>query len=340
MSKNTNIININGKSYDAQTGNLLVGPDTKKHVVKTVKVASAAAVTRHPAKHASAHKAQGSKTLMRHAVRKPSDSLKRHLKVQSGQGGIAKHAAPGVISKASVYRVDDGRLKHAQKIAKSQLVTRFVPTSVNKTATHHAAQLAPQGARPIVSSHVSPATKPKTTADLLQQALDRATSHEQTFNTSPKGSGRSKHVARIGAVTASLLVIFAVFASQTYTSIRVHMASSKAGFAVSAPSYQPAGYSLSHLTYKTGSAGLHFTSNSDDRAFSITEQPSNWDTTTLRDLVVAPSGQQYQTIEAAGRTIFMGDNHDATWVDKGILYQVDTESGLNEQQLVKIANSL
>ncbi len=332
MSKNTNTIIINGKSYDAQTGDLLDVASTKK--------APAAAATRHLAKHAVGHKTQGSKTLMRHAVRKPDASLKRHLKVQSGKGAIAKHHAPDVITKASVHKLDDNRLKHAQKVAKSKLVTRFVPVSTSKAAARHVPHSTAQRVRPIVAAHASPAIRSKTTADLLQQALDHATSHEQTFSPAKKGLGLSRRAKGIGAVTASLVLILGIVASQTYTTVRLHVASSKAGFAVNAPGYQPAGYSLSHLTYKTGAAGLHFTSNSDDRAFSITEQPSNWDSTTLRDLSVAPSGQNYQTVESAGRTIFMDSNHNATWVDKGILYQVDTESGLNEQQLVKIANSL
>lgn len=339
MSKNTNTIIINGKSYDAQTGDLLDVASTKKSAVETVKKAPTTAARRHPAKHAVGHKTQGSKTLMRHAVKKPDASLKRHLKVQSGKGAIAKHQAPGVITKASVHKLDDNRLKHAQKVAKSKLVTRFVPISAS-TATRHVSHSTPQHVRPIVAAHASPVIRSKTTADLLQQALDHATSHEQTFSPAKKISGLSRRAKGIGAVTASLVLILGIVASQTYTTVRLHVASSKAGFAVNAPGYQPAGYSLSHLTYKTGAAGLHFTSNSDDRAFSITEQPSNWDSTTLRDLSVAPSGQNYQTIESAGRTIFMDSNHNATWVDKGILYQVDTESGLNEQQLVKIANSL
>ncbi|MDB5170396.1 MAG: hypothetical protein JWO35_90 [Candidatus Saccharibacteria bacterium] len=341
MGKNNNTIHINGKRYDARTGALLVQTTS----VEPIKKPTMHDVVRHPAKHAPSHKPQNSQTLMRHVVKKPSGSLKRHTKAQSGNGktAVVKQATASVITKASVHKLDDIRLKHAQKVTKSKLVSRFVPVTVDDAAAHHikhgVKHAAPAHyAKPIVASH-APLIREKTTADLLQQALQHATSHEQTYKPKKRFS-TSKRITGVSAAVATLVVVVGLVASQSYTSVRLHVASSKAGFDVSAPSYQPAGYSLGHVTYSAGNAGLHFTSNSDDRAFSITEKTSRWDSSTLRDLVVAPAGNDYQTIESAGRTIFLDSNSNASWVNGGILYQVKAEGVLNEQQLVKIANSL
>ncbi len=337
MGKNNNIIIINGKQYDAVTGDLIGGSAPKK-VLAAVK-APVSKIARHPAKHAVKHKTQNSKTLMRHAVKKPADSLKRHTKAQSGNGAIAKHAAASVITKASVHKLDDKRLKHAQKVTKSNLVTRFAPVSLSASEHHRVAHEAKLHAKVIVAHHMPPVSPAKTTADLLQRALDQATSHQQTYAPT-KEHGKSGRIARMSVIAVALLVVMGFATTQGMSAVRLHVASSKAGFEVNTPDYKPAGYSLSQFNYSAGNADLLFSSNSDDRAFSINQKASDWDSGTLRDLVVAPAGNNYQTIESAGRTIFLDSNNNATWVSGGVLYEVNSDGILNEQQLIKIADSL
>ncbi len=342
MGKNNSTIIINGKSYDSQTGVLLSEANSAKNTLQPSQKPSSTGVVRQPAKHVTSHKTQHSKTLMRHAVEKPNDSLKRRLKAQSGNGAVAKSLKTSIVTKASVHKLNVKRLRHAEEVPKSKLIARFVPiTAGPHAATHKPTSIASQQIEAIVKTHNQP-PHIKTTADLLQQAIEQATSHEQTYTPAKNRSSSFKRTASIIAVTSAMAVVLIIaVAGQSLVAVRLHVASSKAGFPVSAPSYQPAGYSLSHLTYSAGTAGLHFTSNSDaDRAFSITEKTTSWDSNAVRDLVVTPTSKEYQTIEAAGRTIFLNNDNQATWVDKGVLYQLDTRGVLNEQQLVKIANSL
>ena len=59
----------------------------------------------------------------------------------------------------------------------------------------------------------------------------------------------------------------------------------------------------------------------------------------LLDNFVASSGQNYQTIEDAGRTIYMYSGN-ATWVNGNVWYRITGNSSLSSGQLTNIATSM
>lgn len=352
MGKTNNIIEINGKRYDASTGAPLpkqsidglskpskqptqlvpayTAPQTitKKPVMNDV--------VREPAKHLNARQPQTAHTLMRTAVKKPAPSLKRQVKAHGPADTVARKPVAQIIPKPAAHAVNPHRVSHAQKVSKSAHVSRFF-SDKKHVATPPVAAHAPVLAQK--AAHQPLITKPKSTADLLQHALEHATSHEELFDAS-KQFRKPRPSLSIGLGVVALIVIIGVVASQSYTTLRLQVASSKAGFNASLPAYKPAGYSLGNLTYGPGNVGIHFKSNSDARSFSVTEKASQWDSNTLREQVLAPTGTQYQTIESAGRTIFLDDKQNANWVNGGVWYSVNTNGTLNTEQLVQIAKSL
>jgi hypothetical protein len=138
------------------------------------------AAPRHPVNHNHAHAPAAARTLMRHAVKKPDRPTK--LRAQ----GQVTRATLAVTPKASAQRLDELRIRHARHIRHSQLISHFSAGAVYpvpvlqqpapKPTRHHAVAASPaHHAR----KHVLHRKKPATTADLLQKALEQATSFRE-----------------------------------------------------------------------------------------------------------------------------------------------------------------
>lgn len=377
----SSVIEINGRRYDAHTGAALdaetPSPKTHQHLdgivapshivrpsdknsadhagTKPLKSAHsrspeppAAAKHRAPSMQdvvrPSAHVPQPTRTLMRRVVSKPAASSP-HLKAQGGATHPIEHTIMEVAPKMSAAAVDSRRLQHAQVVPKSQLVSRYNQDAAvtPRPPSHIEAASRPAAAsfsRP--SSRPAAAGRPKTTADLLQRAIDQATSHRQPapkLKHSPHRAGRIMSISTL-ALLSVLLFGFVLHLNMSH--IKLDLASSKAGFAASLPGNQPSGFSLKGLDASTGQVALQFGSNSDSgRTYSIIEKSSPWDSITLRDAFVAPaSGDKYQTVTAGGRTLYLYGRQNITWVNAGVWYQVHSEGALSNQQLINIATSL
>lgn len=86
---------------------------------------------------------------------------------------------------------------------------------------------------------------------------------------------------------------------------------------------------------------LNYSSNSDEREFTITQRDSNWNSETLKsNYVLGASTEAPQTYEDKGRTIYLFGEGAATWVSNGIWYEIKGDSKLTPDQLVRIATSL
>jgi hypothetical protein len=298
---------------------------------------------------AEAHTPQPAQTLMRRAVKKPGPSLKRRVTAQSALATTAGQPKAAVLAKLSVAELDAKRLQHAQQVAKSRLISRFggigssaapTVTPLAPTPNPHPTTKQAAAAPSVTISHVAtPPKRPRTTADMLEKALQQATSHQQP---PPKRRrlGAAKRITSISAAVLAVLVLAGFVALQNLPGLRLRMASDKAGFTASLPDYQPGGYHLSHLSYSPGVVALQFQTKSSSRAYNITEKTSSWDSNTLRDMFVASASPQYQTVQSGGRTLYFLSQQQVTWVNSGIWYQVQGNSSLDNQQLVQLATSM
>lgn len=345
MSISSNIIHINGKRYDADSGQpldhglseVLVEPAAKQTAKPAVQLAAKQPVptksARKAAKNARRHQPQTASTLMRASVRKPIHEP-NGLRAQ-GSLKLAKPAAAAVTAKASVNRVDHQRLRHASKVPQSKLVSRFSPVPLT-------AYVPPSG----------PATEPipriaktidrpsQRQLSVFEAALLRADSHRQP----PPKQVKNHRTARIVSVSgaALLLIVLAGLVSwQNVGNLRLRLASAQAGFTAHLPGQRPAGFSLGAVTAAPGKVAINFGSNSDQvRHYSITESASGWDNAALRDQYVTPADANYQTASSGSKTIFLYGNGNATWVSNGIWYVISSDGSLGNQQLVDLAGSL
>jgi hypothetical protein len=359
VGKQTNTIEINGQRYDALTGKALdhdgktkppvdgiVSP--KSHKIKHSPMATPKTVTpvdtkatrpvmdisRTPIKHVPAHKPEPAKTLMRRSVQKPSSKAKSHIKAHTP---VSKSIP--VIVKPTSKSVSPDRLAQAQSIPKSQLIKHF--NIVKPQANHpHAVQAAKAHKTVSAPTHSPVISSISTPSDIFERALQQATAHEQPkAKASPKK--RSRRGLRLASSALSVLLLTGFIAYQNMAAFNIRLASNKAGFAASLPGYKPSGFSVGKFTYNPGIVAINYHSNSDDRRFAITQKVSDWNSQTLREAFVATkAGDTYQTVQTAGQTIYLYGKKNATWVNKGVWYQVETNGSLSTHQLIELAASM
>lgn len=363
MRKTNNTIKINGNTYDAITGEVL-GGDTSTDTSESTATAGAIikpspVVTSHKATapahnpkrvtnarqkaRPAARTPQPSKTLMRHSVRKPSHAANSHDKTHLSRTSKLAAASTTISIKKSAHHVDEKRLQHAKSISKSHKIKKFSKTEpVAHQPAHpkpHQVQHHITTTHPRRATHHKPAHRPKTSADLLQEALHHATSHKQP---APKQHlSRSHRIAGLSVLVVATGLLLGLVVIQSTPAIKMRVASAKAGFAASLPGDSPAGFHMSDLSYGAGAVAMNYDSNSDsDRTFSITQKSSSWDSTTLRDTFVEKNDKNFSVIEDGGLTVFLYGDNNATWVSNGVWYQVQGNGSLSDRQLVDIAKSL
>lgn len=283
------------------------------------------------------------KTLMRGGLKKPAH--KNHAE-----------AATHVAGKSAAHTPE--RLERARLVSKSAKISRFGSmaaqphTFVKKTAplpvktppTHAAKQH-----KPIVSHHSEPPIPTQNQLikeHLVSQAIKDArvpqTHHKRVKkHRVSKKLGVSPKVLHFGAGALAAVLLFGFITYQNAPNISMQIASARAGFNASIPGYKPSGFGLSGpIEYGPGQVTLNFKSNSDERNFHVTQKVSNWNSEALLSNFVATDDKSYQTYQDKGKTIYIYDGSNATWVSGGVWYQIEGNSSLSSDQLIRLASSI
>lgn len=350
MGKSKTTITINGKVYDAITGQPVVtakkpDPAFNSAVRQPAAPATAPRTARQhdSPKAQNVHHKQGrSQTLMRTMVQKPAKSIKA-MGIQS----IVEHKSRVVKPKRQL-KTSQALMDRAAATPKSKLVAKFAgeasPVVVRRQASIPVklAPSAPPPTTPTLQTTARNTNAPATQhtmndkETILARGLARASSHEQKPQPL-KTPGLSRRSTNIGAALLTVLVLGAFFAYQNMPRLTMRVAAARAGMAASLPGYKPAGFSQNgSITYSPGKVAITYQSNSDDRAFTLTQSKSS----TNESELAANINNTYQTIEGSGRKIFVYGGSNATWTHDGILYQIEGKSGLSNDQILRLTASL
>lgn len=385
-----NIIELNGKRYDALTGALLgtahtpiavpLAPakpkgkvidgfirspaksvaahppkTTPKHTpakvskpLATVKapvsaVAKAAKPVHRAAAHTKAHQPERAQTLMRHVVAKPKTAMKKAIKVQAS-AEVAVRPAHAVTAKRSAYRVDARRLEHAQQVARHTAITHFHGGQIVTSATPTATPVVTAPARPMHHAISVPApvhhqgvhhTPPH--RDVFEAAIARANSHQQPKHHDAKRAKRRRTVNVLAGIGA-FLVIGGFIGYLNMPNIELRVASFQAGFGAQIPDYTPTGFALRDGVQRTGNT-VSMKYQSGDQSYTITQQPSDWNSQTLVDNTLALNGS-HKTLHVDGRTVYIYGGNNAVWVDGNVRYDVIGNANLSESDITSLASSL
>lgn len=359
----SSVIEINGKKYDAATGKLLETESGEKHSKTRGTGSSVDGMTKNSSsttkRKSAAHttkQTQRTKTLMRSAVRKPTDKPK---KKPTKVTGITR----------SQLGVSRQRQQLAAKTKQSPLVSHFGSSSVEGVGVVKKVQHMPvkkqsshPKARKIVeepkkyavakvgkaASHTTIKRKNVAAAKMIEAALANATSHEQPPHQKPKKHRKIAHKlgvsARAVAISSTVLagvLLGGFFAVQNVPNLSMRVAAARAGFDATMPDYSPSGFSFrGPIQYNAGQVTISFRSNSDSRHYDITQRASNWNSEALLANFVSVNGQRYQSYEDRGRTLFIYGDSNATWVDNGIWYQLEGDSQMTTDQIIRVAASM
>jgi len=342
-----NIIELNGKHYDALTGKIIgdhmkkMNEKTKpKPVLNPVSSKNMDGFTKRRKNTPNAHAQQArtiqkSRTLMRKTVKMPITH-----KVHSVTSTINHADKTSNTNKTLLKTKSVPNNSHIRRFGLPRLAENIASTNNIVTPKHPATPAATP-----VPLHSK--TIPK--VDPLRQAIQDATSHHE-----PKLKRQTRHqkladrfgisskILSGGSVMLALLLMTGFFAFQNVPNIKMRVAANRAGLNGSLPTYQPPGFRLNNISYKTGEINVSFQSNSDQRNFKLSQVASSWNSNTLRDKLRASSlaANSPMEVPSKGKTLFISSDSSVTWVDGGILYKIDGESKLTGEQLVNIASSL
>lgn len=370
--KANNTIQINGKLYDARTGELVNSPvkkigkatakptATKAKKVKRTGNGSIDGFSKHPEakKSTSTPKARtASKTTQTQPKKvgaaRHLQPAKRHLK-QSATLHRSAVKTPKIETPAEAKSTKlERKSSSPSSDRRRRALTSPQSSAISKFGGH------------AVSGHSKSASRSEQSADLsianIAKAAEKAHKSQQTHSkhheliakTLAKANPRTKHKAHktkkqsrgwhlaSGAAVAIVLGLYIAYLNVPTLSMKV--ASSRAGFAATLPGKTPSGYSLrGPIAYSPGQVVIDFASNTDGRRFSIQQQPTTWDTAALKENYVArqTSGDPL-TYQDSGLTVFMLGGGDAAWVNDGKFYTVKaSNSQLDTKQILDIATSM
>ncbi len=348
VAAHPNLVEINGKKYDANSGKLLDSPvlDSVKRVVRqapaTVEGFVKKSVSRskpHPKISAkSVHKKPAkSATLMRSHLAKPKAGHKPQTAIDIGHKSI-----------------DPTRLHRAKQTAQNKLIKHFSFSELSDSVKRNTAALQAKAA-PAIRLPLPPLPTGKTLAKASSKAdtefgkaLKKAKSHEQPKLKKAKISHRAAKKLMIKPRTLqtvgflfAFLIIVGVVGHRYIPNVSVRYAATRAGIHAVLPGYHPDGYTLNNsVGYQAGQIKIGYHSTTDDRQYSVIQAASNWNSDSLAQNFIATNHYQAQTFQDNGRTIYLYNNGNATWVDGGIWYQVQSNSSLSSDQLIHIASSI
>lgn len=315
-----NTVEINGRLYDGVTG-LPIDTSTKTKE----KVVAPAAVRKRAAEVAaqSVHtQPQRSHTLHRRAAKKATSVVAKRPK--AGQ-------RMDIVRSSKVARF-------AQHPGPAATAAKTVSSTPDTAHTAHplAARAHARIAKPAVAAQVAKSSK-----QIKDEAISKALATPTAKQPKPK---KGLRWSRRFTIITAVFVVLIVGAYLTYVnipSISVGFAASQAGINATYPQYKPDGYRLSQpVTFSEGTVTLQFESNTDTSEYSVIQTRSSWDSSAvLTNVVKKTAGDNYVTTQESGLTIYSYEKN-ATWVNAGILYTIESNAPLSGEQIRRIATSL
>lgn len=311
MSQN-NVVSIAGIDYDSHSG-LAVAKEqaaVQKELIRTQAVAAKGMHKSH----------QRSSALDRRFVKKAA---------------TPKQAPVRPTGRVMDMRRATARSPHISKFARDPQAVAVKRESADIAHVPHPVVQKAHAANAHTASHVSAPTSAK---DKKHAELGKALAHASS---SSEPSKPKRRVFNVAAASLGVLLITGYFTYVNMPNLSVRVAAAQAGIDASYPEYRPVGYRLNGpVAYQDGQVSMKFASNSSPVAFALNQSNSSWDSSALLEKFVNPKSEgKYATYNDGGLTIYTyGTN--AAWVNGGILYTVEGDASLSNEQVRRIATSM
>lgn len=245
---------------------------------------------------------------------------------------MSQVAAPTLAPSAS--SVQAATPKTMVDIAPPAVAPAPAPVAVANNAT--ATQALPATPAPQVAPQPAPQAAPiMSRDDALKLALgDSAPATTQQ----PTAGGVARPLALVMSAMAFVL-LGAYLWQSNYPSFALKLASVRSGVEAAAPGYLPNGWVVTRdVTSANGS--LIYKLQNKEKAMTVAQQKTDWDSQALLEQYVLPKSPDYLALQASGLTIYVFSNNQAAWVNHGIMYKIEGDHGLDQDQIIRIATSL
>lgn len=354
MNNTNNYVIINNRAYNPITG-LPVDDADVQQVVAPAPVISSNKIDRGISR---VHKTtQHSETLSRRYVKKPT-SLQPTVEHQS-------EPIVAAYSPVNLQQVNAKKAESVQKFAPAAtpVATQPQPTRADLPAekhpvTHRATakpdaaalqrqRLAAQQRQSLDMRASQAVTQPKelkSSAVLKNEAILEAMNREmapQKNVRAKKHRSQGRWSRFVGMATASLAIVMLAgyFTYLNMPNLNMRMAAIQSGIDARYPGYSPDGYALNGpIQFKDGEVAMKFAYADGSQGFTLTQQKSSWDSSAVKQYVDSQNPSAIAT-QIDGLTIYSyGGN--AAWVNGGILYTVNGNAPLSNEQIQRIATSI
>lgn len=359
MGRATSVIQINGASYNADTGKAIAGKgrlipmavidgfirrSPRKQTTKAkaqsspkpqkTKASAKSRATKSPSARAIHHRTEHSKTLVRTAVQRPS------LKLKSAVSSIAKPVS-------SRLAIEKGRVSRAASTSKHSAVNRFSKPGSGHNTVHAVASPLRIRPRPRQTQKDQVPQAPLATSHqrlerMLDEALTNADAHKQLIKQHRYGRSPFGRILlwpkwlQVIAIVIAIAIIGLIILWRYVPQVSVSLVAHRAHIHATASAYTPAGYKFSKASATNNGVNIRYKSADSDSSYTVNEVPSKADSASNAANTIS-KGSSVQTSQVGGNTVYIyGSSGNALWVNNGIKYTISNNSGLSSQQLLQI----
>ncbi|MBC7746722.1 hypothetical protein H7Y40_01935 [Pedobacter sp.] len=355
-----NTIFINGQHYDAVTGlpvesakptqpiaAAVPAPTYKvisdfgparpnKHTVKPVKVAPVHPVVQRPTPTKKVHAApQRSQTLRREAVKRPvgihesivQRSHRTPLAVAKSTAvtRFASHPLPRLVSEPATPVMLPAT--HKPVVIQPAIVAKA------HRAVAHRATATLVAKKPAMSSR-------ELKEHLIAEKLAAVDIHKKAAKSPRKKFFAQPRTTSIVSACFALIVLGGYLTYLNMPNLSVRVAASQSGVDARFPEYRPDGYRFNGpIAYAPGEVSMKFQANGGSQGYEIKQKSSSWDSQAVLDNYVTKQSSSYLTYSEQGLTVYTYGS-EAAWVNGGVLYTLEGDAPLSNEQVLRIASSM
>ena len=326
---------INGKKYDAITGELLSAPKNNCSI-KNKDISKI---------H---NNLQRSSTLNRKYVTVPKrQGVSLHQDEMISQFKRRHDYQEAILRAREAKETQQDRILISRFSKKSKIIS-----PISKEQIKEVEKIAPFEEHPLAKkANEELRAKKVQKQEILNQevkefAISQAIEKSREESKKSRGIHRKSFFARKKFISFSMGFAVAIFGVGYLTYVNLPDIASRitafqSGMAVETPAYIANGYSPKGLAYFDGK-NVNFEYKKGDSNYKVQQSQSGWDSSALlQNYVTKKWSEDYSTTYSNGLTIYSNRRGESVWVNNGKLYKVEVSGNkISDEEIRKIATSL
>ncbi len=326
---------INGKKYDAITGELLSAPKNNCSI-KNKDISKI---------H---NNLQRSSTLNRKYVTVPKrQGVSLHQDEMISQFKRRHDYQEAILRAREAKETQQDRILISRFSKKSKIIS-----PISKEQIKEVEKIAPFEEHPLAKkANEELRAKKVQKQEILNQevkefAISQAIEKSREESKKSRGIHRKSFFARKKFISFSMGFAVAIFGVGYLTYVNLPDIASRitafqSGMAVETPAYIASGYSPKGLAYFDGK-NVNFEYKKGDSNYKVQQSQSGWDSSALlQNYVTKKWSEDYSTTYSNGLTIYSNRRGESVWVNNGKLYKVEVSGNkISDEEIRKIATSL